>query len=90
MTKEGSEKDEKVYELIDPLNGWWDVAKVKALFKISIATEILRIGIMPNDQVDILVWVLEKDGCFNVKSAYKLITTVQSQTMGECSNSNQP
>lgn len=80
---------EKVFKLIDPLNKWWNVKKVKAFFRPSIAVEILRIIIMPNDQPYPSFEHEKKGEVFSIKSAYKMIMESQRLTKGESSHSSQ-
>lgn len=59
-------------------SGDWDGDLIQALFHPIAATEILNIILGSNHQQDRWVWVVEKEGRFNVRSAYKFFLNLQS------------
>lgn len=73
-----------MFDLINQQSRWCDVAKVDLLFEPNITKEILKINLIW--ATDRLIWVLEKNGTFNVKSAYKMIQENLVQRFGESSN----
>lgn len=51
---------DKVYELFDPQSRSWDVGKVKSSFKPNIVVDILKIIILPTEQLDKYIWIERK------------------------------
>lgn len=65
-----------VSELIDSRYGTWNVHRVRHLFVEEDANYILGLKIHLN-RPDAVVWGLEKNGVYSVKSGYKLLDTIQ-------------
>lgn len=63
--------------------GRWDGGKILEMFLANIAYEILRVIILSIEQPNKMIWSLDKNDLFNVKSMYKLIVESQHLPMGE-------
>ena len=63
---------EWVSNLIDTETRSWDTTKVNSTFLPFEAQVILGIPINPQLLIDSLIWAWTPNGCFTVKSAYKV------------------
>ncbi|GAU34362.1 hypothetical protein TSUD_20690 [Trifolium subterraneum] len=50
----------------------WDIAKVRNLFSGDVAERILETPLVSSVRKDKVIWDEEKNGCYSVKSGYKL------------------
>ncbi|GAU35928.1 hypothetical protein TSUD_69610 [Trifolium subterraneum] len=50
----------------------WNIAKVRNLFSKDVAEKILETPLVSSVREDKVVWEEERDGCYSVKSGYKL------------------
>lgn len=69
----------KVSELIDPLKGCWKTQVVEQLFQPQDAAQILRMPLLQPSRKDKLMWGMEGNGLFSVKSAYNLAYSLRRQ-----------
>ncbi|GAU51241.1 hypothetical protein TSUD_412390 [Trifolium subterraneum] len=51
----------------------WNIAKVRNLFSKDVAEKILEIPLVSSVREDKVVWEEERNGCYSVKSGYKLV-----------------
>lgn len=65
---------------------WWNAKNVRALFNPIIASKVLKIFIVPNEQPDKYIWTQAKSESFSVRSAYRMFKVFQGDNMGEYSN----
>ncbi|CAJ2644561.1 unnamed protein product [Trifolium pratense] len=50
----------------------WNVTKIRMLFPVQVAERIIATPLIGSVYVDKMVWEEERDGCYSVKSGYKL------------------
>lgn len=63
-----------VSQLIDQVSFMWNVSLIKDLFEPDSANAILSIHLPPNPRPDKLIWTLNPNGKFSVKSAFHIVT----------------
>ncbi|XP_058733327.1 uncharacterized protein LOC131604930 [Vicia villosa] len=61
-----------VSELLSPLGKCWNVQAIKLLFDYGIAEDIIHTPLVEDVVEDKLIWKEEKDGCYSVRSGYRL------------------
>jgi hypothetical protein len=54
----------------------WDKGKIESIFSMHIAKRILEIPLFSTVEDDTLVWVENTNGCYSVKSGYKVMLNV--------------
>ncbi|XP_042942894.1 uncharacterized protein LOC122277073 [Carya illinoinensis] len=64
----------------------WRMDTVRALFNPMVADEILKIRVPFEPYKDKWIWIEEANGCFKVKSAYRLFQAINSREVVETSN----
>jgi ribonuclease HI len=60
----------------------WDKGKVESIFPSHIAQRILEIPLLSTVQDDTIVWVDNNNGCYSVKSGYKVMLHVTGSVNG--------
>jgi ribonuclease HI len=63
----------RVSDLMIPNTHVWDRGKIEFIFPIHIAKSILEIPLLSTVENDTLVWVENTNGCYSVKSGYKVM-----------------
>ena len=82
-----SSKDALVCELINRDTKEWDRVKIEQWFLPEDRDEILSIPLSTTNNRDRVIWAVNRNGKFSVKSAYILALEEQKQTaMADCSN----
>lgn len=69
----GLGEEDKVSALIDEDLRWWRQDIIQQCFNLMVATNITNIPLSWTQVEDKLIWNLEKNGEYSVKSAYHLI-----------------
>ncbi|XP_074288653.1 uncharacterized protein LOC141613808 [Silene latifolia] len=68
-----SSEDMVVVELFNERANGWNSMIIRQLFLPFEQERILNIRINESKPVDCLCWDLEKDGCYSVRSAYRIL-----------------
>ena len=63
-----------VSQLIDQVSFMWNVSLIKDLFEPDSANAILSIQLPPTPRPDKLIWTLNPNEKFSVKSAFHIVT----------------
>lgn len=86
MTHKGRHLVNKVSELMDPINGGWDVALVQQTFFPEDVEAILQIPVNEEEE-DYVAWHFDKKCSFSVKSAYKVAIDIDIHKPAQSSTS---
>ncbi|KAF5469163.1 hypothetical protein F2P56_013257 [Juglans regia] len=78
----------RVASLIDIETGWWDVSRVRALFNLKTASDVMKILLNPGQHEDVRMWH-EKNGAFSVRSGYRFFKNLTQHDISESSNAHE-
>ncbi|CAI9765178.1 unnamed protein product [Fraxinus pennsylvanica] len=69
----GNSRNDTVDSLFNQNEKSWDWDKLQTLFSPCIVSDIGKIYLSPEEAEDRMFWSLERNGCFSVRSCYRLI-----------------
>ena len=73
------DNDARVQELIDGDRHQWDIQKLRSLFSETEVAIIQEIPIGKSAAEDVLIWSKKENGCYNVRSGYKVLNRIQEK-----------